>query len=60
MFIKHIQTKSDNVLTDLFKRYSKEKSKLWNGNSRSTFLESLFYKTPLNPLDYKTRPTGQI
>ena len=57
---KDIQTKSDNVISDLFKRYSKEKNKLWNGNSWSNFSESLCYKTPLNPLDCKLRSTCQV
>ena len=47
MFSKHIQTKSNNVLTELFKRYSKEKKqtvKLWVIHDRlSLFRFSIEY-----------------
>ena len=56
----YIQTKLVNVLTGLFKRYSKKKKQTLKCKSRSTFQESLCYKTPLNPLDCKIWSTWQI
>ena len=56
MFLKHIQTKSNNVLTDLFKRYLKEKKqtvKWWVIHDRLSLLSIFLRIFKSRSHDYK-------